>query len=207
MAPHSGSKKQNHPPESRSEQQQKYIAGVVYDLIAESGIENVTMRQVAEAAQLSLGTITYHFRNKQTLVATALEVGYALPEDWDEYKGSPAAQLRRIALSYALESPDSRWWRFWINFVAMSTRDAEIQAHQSKRFDKQRRFWIRLLIAGMEKGEILLDTPVEETVDQMLVEVHGLVVLQMVKPSAKMRSYARDTINKMIDRILVSPAD
>ena len=89
----------------------------------------------------------------------------------------------------------------------MSTRDAEIQAHQSKRFDKQRRFWIRLLIAGMEKGEILLDTPVEETVDQMLVEVHGLVVLQMVKPSAKMRSYARDTINKMIDRILVSPAD
>lgn len=68
--------KSTKPPASRSEQQQKYIAGVVYDLIGDVGIENVTMRQITEAAKLSLGTITYHFPNKQALISMALEEGY-----------------------------------------------------------------------------------------------------------------------------------
>lgn len=198
-------RKQAPPPETRGQLQQKYIAGVVYDLIAKSGIENLTMRQVAEAAQVSLGTITYHFRTKEALIAAALESGYALPDDWDQYKGSPAAQLRRIALSYALQSSGDRWWRFWVNYLAMSTRDPDIQATQAKRFDKQRRFWIKLVTEGKHIGDIRSDTPVEETVDRMLVEVHGHIILQMVKPNARMRANARDAINRMVDEILVNP--
>jgi AcrR family transcriptional regulator len=193
------------PPASRGNMQQKFIAGVVYDLIAETGIESVTMRQVAEAAKVSLGTITYHFGTKEKLITAALELGYELPDDWDQYKGSPASQLRRIALSYAPQSPSNRWWRFWINYVAMSTRDAEIQLTQTKRFDKQRRFWIRLVAEGKDAGEIRADVPVEETVDRMLAEVHGQIILQLLKPGAKMRSSAREAINKMVDGILVEP--
>ncbi len=189
-------------PASRSEQQQKYIAGVVYDLIGEVGIESLTMRQIAEAAKLSLGTITYHFPNKQALISMALDAGYSLPDDWSSYAGSPMAQLRHIALSYALQSPKSRWWRFWISHLALSTRDPDLQATQSRRFDKQRRFWISLLAAGQEKGEVIDGIDIESTVDDMLVEVHGLVTLQFVKPNGKMRTYARDKINAMIDRLL-----
>lgn len=195
--------KSTKPPASRSEQQQKYIAGVVYDLIGDVGIENVTMRQIAEAAKLSLGTITYHFPNKQALISMALEEGYSLPEDWSSYGESPTAQLRRIALSYALESSKSRWWRFWINHLAMSTRDVDLQASQARRFEKQRRFWMKLVIAGIQKGEVEPDLDVETTVDEMLVDVHGLVTLQFVRANAKMRTYARDSINAMIDRIIV----
>ncbi|WP_431014855.1 TetR/AcrR family transcriptional regulator [Bradyrhizobium pachyrhizi] len=192
-------------PQTRGQLQQKYIAGVVYDLIAEQGIENLTMRQVADVAKVSLGTITYHFRSKEALIAAALESGYELPDDWYQYKGSPAAQLRRIALSYALQSPKERWWRFWINYVAMSTRDPEIQAIQTKRFDRQRRFWIKLFTEGKELGEIRGDIPIEETVDRMLVEVHGHIILQLVKPSPRMRMNAREAINRMIDETLVKP--
>jgi AcrR family transcriptional regulator len=193
------------PPETRGQLQQKHIAGVVYDLIAEQGIENLTMRQVADVAKVSLGTITYHFRSKEALVAAALESGYELPDDWDQYKGSPAAQLRRIALSYALQSPKERWWRFWINYVAMSTRNAEVRAIQTKRFDKQRRFWIKLFTKGKELGEIRGDLPIEETVDGMLVEVHGHVILQLLKPNPRMRMDAREAIDRMIDAILDKP--
>lgn len=196
--------KQGFPLETRGRLQQKHIAGVVYDLIAELGIENVTMRQIAEAANVSLGTITYHFRTKETLIAAALESGYELPDDWDQYKGSPAAQLRRIALSYIEQLPGSRWWRFWVNSVAMSTRNSELQVIQSKRFDKQRRFWIKLLAEGKKAGEIKDDVSPEETADRMLVEVHGRIILQLVKPGVKMRNAARSAINKMIDDVLTS---
>jgi AcrR family transcriptional regulator len=189
-------------PETRGHMQQKFIAAVVYELIAELGIENVTMRQVAEAAGVSLGTITYHFGSKEKLISAALEVGYELPDDWGQYTGSPAAQLRRIALSYAMQPHKGRWWRFWINYVALSTRSAEIQQTQSRRFDKQRRFWIKLVQEGQTAGEIRADVPVEETVDRMLAEVHGQVILQMLKPGTKMRASAREAINKLVDGIL-----
>ncbi|OIM95788.1 hypothetical protein BLN97_03375 [Bradyrhizobium elkanii] len=87
----------------------------------------------------------------------------------------------------------------------MSTRDAEIQAIQTRRFDKQRRFWIKLFREGKELGEIRGDLPVEETVDRMLVEVHGHVILQLVKPNPRMRMDAREAINRMIDAILDKP--
>jgi AcrR family transcriptional regulator len=203
MSFNSGLKSQVTPPETRAELQQKYIVGIVYDLIAERGIENLTMRQVAEAAKVSLGTITYHFRSKEALVGAALESGYELPDDWDQYRGSPVAQFRRIALSYALEAPGNRWWRFWVNYLAMSTRNPEIQATQTKRFDKQRRFWIKLLQEAKAAREIRQELNIDETVDQMLVEVHGHVVLQLVKPTARTRTNARDAINSMIDSILV----
>lgn len=194
------------PPASRSEQQQKYIAGVVYDLIGEVGIENLTMRQIAEAAKVSLGTITYHFPNKRALIAMAMDSGYSLPEDWSEYAGSPTAQLARIALSYALETPRSRWWRFWINHLAMSTRDVELQESQIRRFDKQRRFWIKLLEAGLQQGEIRLDLNIEAVVDELLVAVHGLITLQFVKPTPKMRAYAREKILELIGGLKASPS-
>jgi AcrR family transcriptional regulator len=194
------------PPAPRGVQQQKYIAGVVYDLISEYGIENLTMRQIADAAKVSLGTITYHFSNKKALITMALDAGYALPEDWDSFSGSPVSQLRRIAQFYAFETPKSRWWRFWVNHLAMSTRDGELQLSQSRRLDKQRKFWVKLIEDGIRLGEIKSEVDPDTVVDEMLVELHGLVTMQLLRPTPKMRAYARGRIGKIIAAICTPQA-
>jgi hypothetical protein len=61
----------------------------------------------------------------------------------------------------------------------------EVHANQSVRVDKQRRFWIKLWEEVKQKGVVLRGLPTEETIDQMLAEVHGFVVLQMVKPTGE----------------------
>lgn len=43
-------------------------------IVISSGYAQLTMRAVAEEASVSLGTLTYHFPDKQTLIAKALEV-------------------------------------------------------------------------------------------------------------------------------------
>ncbi len=43
-------------------------------IITTQGYAHVTMRAVAEEASVSLGTVTYHFPDKQVLIAEALEV-------------------------------------------------------------------------------------------------------------------------------------
>ncbi|WP_161993289.1 TetR/AcrR family transcriptional regulator [Lacisediminimonas profundi] len=185
-----------------TQRQQDYLLGVVYDLISEHGIDALTMRQVAQASNVSTGTINYHFQNKENLVISALENAYQLPKDWEQYRGSPAAQLRRIALSYVLRASSDRWWRFWINYLAASTRHEEMQVHQEARFDKQLAFWSSLVADGIAKGEFCEGLDPVDTAREMLILVHGLIAMQFMKPDAKTRAFARERINKGVDALL-----
>jgi hypothetical protein len=74
------------------EDTRRYVLEKVYELISKRGIEGVSMRQVAEATDLSTGTINYHFGNKESLLIAAPESAYELSGDWEQYRGSPAAQ-------------------------------------------------------------------------------------------------------------------
>ena len=175
---------------------------MVYDLISEHGIDALTMRQVAEASQVSTGTINYHFKNKENLVISALENAYKLPHDWEQYRGSPASQLRRIALSYVLRAGGDRWWRFWINYLAASTRHDAMRAHQEVRFDKQLEFWSGLVAEGITKEEFREGLDPAEAARELLILVHGLVAMQFIKPDTRTRSFARERINRSVDALL-----
>lgn len=186
----------------RSSRQQSYLLGVVYDLISENGIDAVTMRQISEASGVSTGTINYHFKNKENLIISALEEAYQLPDDWEDYRGSPAAQLRRLAQFYAVRTRDNRWWRFWINYLAASTRDQEMQRHQKRRFERQLDFWTRLIEEGIAAGEMRADIQPREAARDLLVDVHGLLTLQLVKPDSEMRNFAMERITAGINGLL-----
>src|SRR5690606_30471523 len=123
-----------------------------------------------------------------------------------EYRGSPAAQLRHIMLSYVLRASSDRWWRFWINYLAYSTRDETMQEHQGRRYDRQLKFWARLIVDGIEKNELRPDLEPLETARQLLITMHGLVTLQLMKPDAATRAYARDHINTLVTSLQVGKA-
>lgn len=187
---------------SRGSRQQAYLLGVVYDLISENGIDAVTMRQISEASGVSTGTINYHFNNKENLIISAMEEAYQLPDDWEDYRGSPAAQLRRLALFYAVRPRDNRWWRFWINYLAASTRDDKLQRHQKRRFERQLDFWARLIEEGIAAGEMRADLEPRTAARDLLINVHGLLTLQLVKPDSEMRGLAMERIHSDLARLL-----
>jgi AcrR family transcriptional regulator len=190
----------------RGSRQQAYLLGVVYDLISENGIDAVTMRQISEASGVSTGTINYHFKNREKLIISALEEAYQLPDDWEELQGSPAAKLRRLALFYALRTRSDRWWRFWINYLAASTREEQLQRHQGRRFERQLDFWTRLIEEGIEAGEMRADLDPRSTARDLLINAHGLLTLQFVKPDAEMRNLALERINSDLARLLIDKA-
>jgi AcrR family transcriptional regulator len=172
-------------------QRRKELLGVVYELISEHGIDAVTMRQIAQAAEISTGTINYHFKNRHNLVILALEAAYELPEDWRSYEGSPLAQLQRLASGYIFRSPRDRFWLFWINYTAQSTRDDEMRRRQNDRYEKQRKFWRELLKAGVAAGELDPAVDPEKTADELLMMGHALVLRQIQSPTPATRELAR----------------
>jgi len=183
-------------------QRRKELLGVVYELISEHGIDAVTMRQIADAAGISTGTINYHFKNRHNLVILALEAAYELPEDWRSYEGSPLAQLRRLASGYIFRSPRERFWHFWINYTANSSRDEEMRRHQNDRYEKQRKFWAELLKAGIAAGEVDPDIDPQNTADDLLLTGHALVIRQIQSPTPATREMARSLLEAKISDIV-----
>lgn len=182
----------------------QHVLGTVYELISEHGIESLSMRQVAEATGLSTGTINYHFGNKRSLLIAAFESAYALPVDWEQYRGSPSAQLRRLALGYVCRWAKDRFWRFWINYLAFSTRDEKMLEHQKNRYARQERFWTRLIADGIASGEFRKDIDAAREAGRLLHLSHGLLIRQLIESEAETRTYARDTLNEAIDSLLAA---
>ncbi len=160
------------------------------------------MREIAALAGVSTGTLNYHFGNKENLLVAALAAAYHLPEDWEAYRGSPAAQLERLAMSYVMRSANDRWWLFWINYLALGSRNKGMQGEQRRRFERQRRFWCKLITDGIAAGELRRVDPAA-TALQLLVEAHGVVTLQLLDNGASTRAMARRHIAAMIAALRV----
>jgi AcrR family transcriptional regulator len=185
-------------PREASAQRQQDILGITYDLISELGISGINMRLIAEAAGMSTGTINYYFKNKQRLIIAALEAAYRLPADWEQNRGSPAAQLRRLALGYVLRAPKDRFWRFWMNYTAHGLRDEEMRLHQQERYRRQEQFWAKLIRDAVSAGEFRSDLDPEQVARDLLMSAHGAVVRQLILNDASAREQARLTIDAIL---------
>ncbi|WP_164547933.1 TetR/AcrR family transcriptional regulator [Variovorax beijingensis] len=186
-------------PRPGQETTRRHVLETVYELISEHGIEGISMRQVADVAGLSTGTINYHFGNKESLLIAALESAYELPSDWEQYRGSPATQLRRLVLGYVCRTSRDRFWRFWINYLAASTRNEEMSAHQRTRYLRQERFWAHLIRDAILAGEFKASLDPRHEAEQLLPLAHGLLVRQLVNPQAEVRAEARALLGARLD--------
>lgn len=75
------------------------------ELLAESGQENLSLREVAERAGVSSGAPYRHFENKDALLAALAEGGFrrlegAMAEAMAKHPRHPLKQLREIAQAY-----------------------------------------------------------------------------------------------------------
>ncbi len=176
------------------------ILTAVTKLIAEHGIDGMTMRMVADEAGLSTGTINYHFNNKRGLVIAALERVYRVPDNFGTTKGPAVEKLRVLTQGFVLRTVRTRnWWRFWLDYSAHAARDAELRSHQVERFDRQRAFFENVIAAAVSSGEFPLDVMPELAADTLLNLAYGLALRQTMEPSAQAARDARHVLDASID--------
>lgn len=181
----------------------KNLLGAVYELVSEKGIEETGMRAIADAADMSTGTVNYHFGNKHNLLIQAYDAAYELPDNWEEYRGSALNQLKKLLSRYVFESSSNRFWRFWINYTALSTRDEEMRVRQEKRYERQQEFWAQLLEDGKAEGKIRADLDCQRASGRLLALGHGLIVRQILSPTPTVRKECKKIIEEELSAFMV----
>ncbi|ABE63474.1 transcriptional regulator, TetR family [Nitrobacter hamburgensis X14] len=182
-------------------QRRKNLLDAVHAVISESGIDGASMRQIADRANVSTGTINYHFGNKHKLMMAALQASCLPPRECDSSADSPLAQLRVLVFSHAFRSSTDRFWHFWVNYTAAGTRDTEMRKHQNQRFERQQAAWTKLIESAINAGELPSCPDAEVVSEQLLIFIHGLAMRQIMQPGAESRLHCEKLLERYFETL------
>ncbi|GIF36596.1 TetR family transcriptional regulator [Actinoplanes xinjiangensis] len=113
------------------------MSRAVWSVLAEQGLERLTVRAVAAAAGCTTGLVMHRFPNRQALLLHAREllhrVTRARVEALEAEAGSPRAALRAVLLQgMALDEQTRQEAIVWMGFLAAAVTDDELIAEHRR---------------------------------------------------------------------------
>ena len=172
-----------------------------WDVIAAEGIEGVTLRKVAQAADCTTGRIAHYFSGREELVRSALRAAHkdAARRMMRIARSGAQAQdrLRRVAFEgLPLDAARLREWKVWLVFWASATSNAALAEENVRRYAD----WQGLLESLL--AEIGTDPYTPAQAERQALElaslIDGLGIRTTLAPTAANRRLARDAVNRWI---------
>jgi TetR/AcrR family transcriptional repressor of bet genes len=172
-----------------------------WDVIAAEGIEGVTLRKVAQAADCTTGRIAHYFSGREELVRSALRAAHkdAARRMMRIARSSAEAQdrLRRVAFEgLPLDAARLREWKVWLVFWASAASNAVLAEENVRRYAD----WQGLLTSLLTEIGTDADTPAqaEPQALELASLIDGLGIRTTLSPTPANRRLARDAVNRWI---------
>ena len=154
------------------------VAQVAARLIAQVGVERVTVRELAKAAGYSTAIVSHYFADKRQLLlftyqaaaqAAQARVDAVLKVAPDDLVGSVEALL-------PLDDARHREWQVWLSFWGMAIGDPEFAAEQRRRVLDTRKRLEKVLRAMASMGKLSGDADFDLIAREILTLVNGIAV-------------------------------
>ncbi|WP_371552524.1 TetR family transcriptional regulator C-terminal domain-containing protein [Streptomyces sp. NBC_00554] len=194
-----------------TEVRRRLIVEAAVPLIAERGYASVGVRDVAAAAGVSVGTVTYHFGSVQEILSEAMvlhiERYYAALSDAAEHATSGAEALRLLVDALFTEDTD-RHWRMWFDYWNAGDQDPDqaFARGQGQRYEAWHTQIRELAERGVADGEFA-----SEDLDGFTVRFAALadgLALQRLRQAPPLSTEdARRHLNRLVETELGRPSD
>jgi AcrR family transcriptional regulator len=166
------------------EERRAEVVAVAARLIAQSGMEAVSVRDIAEAAGCSTAIVSHYFHNKRELLlltynATIEHATLRAQTALAAADGHPKAYLAEI-----MPLDEERWteWRIWLQFWAKAAADPEIAEIQKNCVTRTRGNIQDILEDEQRKGRIARDVDCALQARRLLTSIIGMAVQVMYDP-------------------------
>jgi AcrR family transcriptional regulator len=186
--------------ESRAE-----FAEAVWRAVVELGIENATVRKVAEYAGWSVGRLSHYFASKDELLEYAMgHIGGVMQQRFDSRLRSKRGLAALRALLDEVKPVTKRAreeWLFWIAFWGRATRNARLAAAQRRRHAGFRRALERCLEQARDDGELAPRLDLARESAGIAALVWGIGVLATFEPRALVRADIERELDARVARL------
>jgi AcrR family transcriptional regulator len=164
------------------------------------------MRDIAEMAGVSVGTVAHYFHDKETVLQAALldkiqDTGITFRA---ALSGSQSAwdRLERLVEASLPVSDEVRdEWHLWLTFWGEATRNEHLRAVSERQHQRWTRFLARIVREGVASGEFAPIDPLT-TATQIAAIVDGLAVQSALRnpilPPARMRELCLDALRRLV---------
>jgi len=166
------------------EERRRLVVAVASRLIAEAGLDAVTVRDVAEAAECSTAIVSHYFHNKKELLFLTYQASIdratvrcdaALGPDGDDLKAY-LAEIMPLDEERLIE------WKIWLAFWAKAVADPEIAEAQRVCVRRTRHNILKVLNALQAKGVLAPDLDLPAEIRRILTLIMGMAVQVMFDP-------------------------
>ncbi|MER5539870.1 TetR/AcrR family transcriptional regulator [Streptomyces mirabilis] len=186
-----------------TEVRRRLIVEAAVPLIAERGYASVGVRDVAAAAGVSVGTVTYHFGSVQEILSEAMvlhiERYYAALSEAAAQAAGAAEALRLLVDALFTEDTD-RHWRMWFDYWNAGDQDPDqaFARGQAERYEAWHTQIRELAERGVTEGEFS-----SEDLDGFTVRFAALadgLALQRLRQAPPLSTEdARRHLNRLIE--------
>jgi AcrR family transcriptional regulator len=186
------------------------FAEAVWRAVVDLGIENATVRTVAEYAGWSVGRLSHYFASKDDLLEYAM--GYIGGEMQRRFDRRLRALRGLEALRALLDevTPSNRRrreeWIFWIAFWGRATRNAKLAAAQRRRHAGFRHALERCLGEAHAAGEIDASIDLAHEAAGIAALAWGIGVLATFEPRVLVQADIERELDARVARLRVNAA-
>jgi AcrR family transcriptional regulator len=199
------------------------IVEAARSVIADRGLFATTMRDIAAASQVSLGTVTYHFGGIAEILAAVLDgemdALYAPLVAAAAAQPDGRAALHALIDGFLASSPRARQhWVLWLDFWALAAHDGEYARRQTAFYQRWQRDVETIFRRGLADGTLPVgaldegggpdeaealdeDRALDEAVAEFMAVFDGMASKAYL-PGADIRpAEARRRLHRYVDRI------
>ena len=170
-------------------------------VIARDGLEGVTMRKVAAAANCTTGRITHYFSNREDLILAAMRAVYnAAGKRMAVISAGnldPAAKLQRhLEETLPLDEERLEEWKVWIAFWSAASSNPDLAGENDRRHRKWRNSLIPLITGIAPQADAGLEA------DILLGIVDGTGLQAAVNSTPANRARAKKAVAEQVSRLV-----
>jgi len=177
-------------------------------VIAERGPYAATMRDIATAGGVSLGTVSYHFSGIAEILAHVLQGEmdhFYLPIAERAHAAPDAATAIRLLIDgfFADDERTAQHWRLWLDFWSLSAHDPTHAKWQESAYELWRTDVRKVLDRGLAGGQFQVDD-LDVAMADFLVTFDGLAVQAYLPGSKVGPAQAREYLHGWVERRLIT---
>ncbi|MDP5182016.1 TetR/AcrR family transcriptional regulator [Blastococcus sp. BMG 814] len=192
---------------SVEEERKAQILASACRVIAERGITEMRVADVARDAGLSAGIIHYYFDNKRELIKAAFAANFSdsLKRRSGVLEGAGTARekLRSLIDSYLPEGDATvRAWHVWVELWADALQDTDLQKLNELAYGEWRRIVGDIVAEGQRAGDFTDGDPLV-LADVVVATLDGISIQGLLGSSGMSMDHMRLVCSELVDRLLV----
>jgi AcrR family transcriptional regulator len=186
---------------SHEEGRQRILNAAVY-VIAERGVDQTRLLDVARAAGVSIGNVQHYFPAREELLAATFEAANdASVEDWQSTASLKIDAPERLSAMFRLAAYgrpgwEDIGWAIWVEFWALAHRNARFRDQYEIIYSKWRGALMAAVTDGIKEGAFSPSDPPKDAVDRLAAVIEGLAIRTLLDPD----QMADDRVFKLLIR-------